>query len=194
MFSLRSIFRLTCTLACAVLLIGAALAGTFAPKLLGDSYVDADAEDDNFGAEETLWVSSDDGEPVMVAYISFEQIVGSYSPDDIESATLRVYAKDVESPGEVELHFYYEGFYEDTVTWSDELGYEEGADGAIEVDEDEVWYDFDATEIVKKSILECESCPFSLVLVSADDATVGFASSDDPDENVPELKITTIDG
>ncbi|MGC9514520.1 MAG: DUF7594 domain-containing protein [Methanocrinis sp.] len=191
---MRSIFRLTCTLACAVLLIGAALAGTFAPKLLGDSYVDADAEDDNFGAEETLWVSSDDGEPVMVAYISFEQIVGSYSPDDIESATLRVYAKDVESPGEVELHFYYEGFYEDTVTWSDELGYEEGADGAIEVDEDEVWYDFDATEIVKKSILECESCPFSLVLVSADDATVGFASSDDPDENVPELKITTIDG
>ncbi len=194
MFSLRSIFRLTCTLACAVLLIGAALAGTFTPKLLGDSYVDADAEDDNFGAEETLWVSSDEGEPVMVAYISFEQIVGTYSSDDIESATLRVYAKDVESPGEVELHFYYEGFYEDTVTWSDELGYEEEADGVIEVDEEEVWYDFDATEIVKKSILECESCPFSLVLVSADDATVGFASSDDSDENVPELKITTIDG
>jgi len=192
-FSLRSIFRLTCALACAVLLVGVALAGTFTPKLLGDSYIDADAEDDNFGTEDILWVSSEDDEPTMVTYISFEQIVGKYSPDEVESATLNVYAKEVENPGEVELHFYYEGFFEDTLSWSDELGYDEEADGVIDVEE-EGWYGFDATEIVKKSIVECETCPFSLVLVAKGDASVGFSSNDDADENFPEMKITTIDG
>jgi hypothetical protein len=92
----------------------------------------------------------------------------------------------------VELHFYNEGFFEDDIVWDGKPDYDEEVDGVIEVD-GVGWYEFDATETVKKAIEECPDCPFSAVLVAKGDAFVGFASKEDSDKNVPVLKVTTSD-
>lgn len=185
-------------LASALLLVGAASAMTWSsPNMLtDDSYIDRGLEEENFGTEETLWVSSEGSEPMKESWLSFLtpymiKALNIKSIDEISSATLRIYAKEVEAPGEVELHFYSEGFYEDTVVWDGKPDYEGEVEASIEVDE-EGWYDIDATSLVKKAILECKDCPFSAVLVAKGDASVGFASKEDSDGNVPVLKVTTI--
>lgn len=189
--------KLGCALACAVLMAGAAFAMSWSsPNMLtDDSYIVEGADEDNFGTEEILWVSSD---PAMESWLGFDtplmiEALGIESPDDVDSATLKVYAKEVETPGEVELHFYNHGIFEDTIAWDEyKPDYDEEADGVIDVTE-EGWYEFDATDIVKKAIEECTSCPFSMVMVSEDGASVGFASKEDSDGNVPLLTVNTID-
>jgi hypothetical protein len=196
---LKYTFKLGCALACAVLLVGATFAMSWSsPKMLiGDSYIDKGAEEDNFGTDETLWVSSEEDEPVMESWLYFDTILmkenlGIESSDEVDSATLKIYAKDVDAAGEVELHFYNEGFFEDTIVWEGKPDYDEEVDDVKEVDE-EGWYEFDATETVKKAIDECPDCPFSAVLMAKGDASVGFASKEDPDGNVPLLTVTTIE-
>lgn len=192
-------FKLGCALACAVLLVGATFAISWSSEkmLIGDSYIDKGAEDDNFGTEEILWVSSEEDEPVMESWLYFDtnimkEALGIESSDDVASATLKIYAKEVEAEGEVELHFYNEGFFEDDIVWDGKPDYDEEVDGVKEVDE-EGWYEFDATNVVKKAIEECPDCPFSVVLVAEGDASVGFASKEDADGNMPVLKVTTSD-
>ncbi len=192
-------FKLGCALACAVLLVGATFAISWSSEkmLIGDSYIDKGAEDDNFGTEEILWVSSEEDEPVMESWLYFDTNImkeapGIESSDDVASATLKIYAKEVEAEGEVELHFYNEGFFEDDIVWDGKPDYDEEVDGVKEVDE-EGWYEFDATNVVKKAIEECPDCPFSVVLVAEGDASVGFASKEDADGNMPVLKVTTSD-
>jgi len=196
---LKYMSKLACALACAVLMVGATFAMGWSSEkiLIGDSYIDKGAEEDNFGTEEILWVSSEEDDPVMEAWLYFDTVklidaLKIESPDDVVSATLKVYAGDVETAGEVELHFYNEGFFEDSIVWDGKPDYDEEVDGVIEVDE-EGWYEFDATNTVKKAIEECTHCPFSAVLVAKGDASVGFASKEDADGNVPMLKVTTID-
>lgn len=195
--------KLGCAMACAVLMVGAALAMSWSsPSMLtDDSYIVEGADEGNFGTEEILWVSSEDDEPVMESWLGFDtftmkEALGIESTDDadiIDSATLKVYAKEVETPGEVELHFYNHGIFEDTIAWDeDKPEYDEEVDGVIDVTE-EGWYEFDATSIVNKAIEECLECPFSVVLVAKDDASVGFASKEDSDGNAPLLTINTID-
>jgi len=174
------------------MMIGAASAGSFSPRLIDDAYVDAEEEDENFGLEDELWVSSEEGEPAMITYLYFLKI-GSKSEDEIESATLSLYATDVDNPGEVSIHFSEEGFSQDTVTWSDELEYDETADHTVEISE-EGWYDFDATEIVKKAIERCPSCPFSVFIVAEDDASIAFASQEGSEDDKPVLKYTSYEG
>jgi hypothetical protein len=196
-FSLKYSFKLGCALACAALLVGAAFAMSWSsPRMLtDDSYIVEDVDDDNFGTEEILWVSSD---PAMESWLGFDTVLmidgmGIESSDDVGSATLAVYAKEIETEGEVELHFYNHGFYEDTIAWDeDKPEYDEEVDGVIEVTE-EGWYEFDATSVVKKAIDECPDCPFSIVLVAAGDASVGFASKEDADGNAPLLTVVTAD-
>jgi hypothetical protein len=196
---LKYTFRLGCALACAVLLMGATFAMSWSSEkmLIGDSYIDKDAEEENFGTEEILWVSSEEDEPVMESWLYFDtnlmkEALGIESSDEVDSATLKIYAKEVEAEGEVEIHFYNEGFFEDDIVWDGKPDYDEEVDGVIDVSE-EGWYEFDATETVKKAIEECPDCPFSAVLVAKGDASVGFASKEDSDENVPVLKIITIE-
>ena len=62
----------------------------------------------------------------------------------------------------------------------------------MDIDE-EGWYDFDATEIVKKAIVECPSCPFSIVIVSEGDASVAFSSKEGSDNDKAVLKFTTFE-
>ena len=184
---MRSLFAL---LACAALLVGTGSAG-FVPKLIGDAYVDEGAEDDNFGEEDTLWVSSEDGEPVMVTWLNFMNI-GGKSSGDIESATLEIYVSDVEASGEVSVFFSKEHVFEDTLTWSDELEYDDEAVDTLEIDV-VGWYTFDATEIVKMAMDQCQSCPFSVVLMADDDATIGFTSKEGSEENKPVLEFTVFE-
>jgi hypothetical protein len=196
---LKYTFKLGCALACAVLLVGATFAMSWSsPKMLiGDSYIDKGAEEDNFGTDETLWVSSEEDEPVMESWLYFDTILmkenlGIESSDEVDSATLKIYARNIDAAGEVELHFYNEGFFEDTIVWEGKPDYDEEVDDVKEVDE-EGWYEFDATETVKKAIDECPDCPFSAVLMAKGDASVGFASKEDADGNVPLLTVTTIE-
>ena len=189
--------KLGCALACAVFLVGAAIAMSWSSEsmLTDDSYIVEGVDDESFGTEEILWVSKD---PAMESWLGFEtplmiEALGIESSDDVDSATLKVYAKEVEAEGEVELHFYSHGFYEDTIAWDeDKPEYDEEADDVIEVTE-EGWCEFDATSVVKKAIDECTTCPFSVVLVAAGDASVGFASKEDSEGNVPLLIVTTSD-
>ncbi|HPJ30066.1 MAG TPA: DNRLRE domain-containing protein [Methanothrix sp.] len=199
MFSLRYAIKMGCTLACAVLMVGATFAAVWSSEevLKGDSYIDAGAEDDNFGTEEILWVSSEDDEPVKESWLYFDtneikEALGIESADDVVSATLKIYAQEVEAEGEVEIHFYNEGFYEETIVWEGKPDYDEEDDANIDVSE-EGWCEVDVTDIVKKAIEECPDCPFSMVLVADDDASVGFASKEDSDGNVPELTVETGD-
>ncbi|MHC1631901.1 MAG: CBM96 family carbohydrate-binding protein [Methanotrichaceae archaeon] len=180
-------------LASVTLLAGAASAGTFSPHLIGDTYVDAENEDKNFGSKETLWVTSDDGEPIMVTFLEFNKI-GIKSADDIESAILKMYVTDVEEAGNVSAHFYKEGFFEDTLVWSGKPDYDEDADDMITIDE-EGWCRFDVTELMKKAVAEseCQTCPFSIVLVAEDNVSIGFASQEESDENKATLEFTTVD-
>jgi hypothetical protein len=196
--SLRYKFKSAFCMACALLLLGTAFAMTWSsPKMLtGDSYIAKGFEDENFGTEEILWASSEEDEPQMEAWLSFDTILmieslKIKSLDDIYSATLRVYAKEVEIPGEVELHFYNSGFFEETVVWDGKPDYDGDVEASIDVD-DEGWYEIDATSLIKKAIAECKDCPFSAVLVAKGDASVGFASKEDSEGNVPVLKVTTL--
>lgn len=196
---MRYPLKLGLVLACAILMVGAVAAMSWSSEkvLIGDSYIDKDAEDENFGTEEILWASSEADEPVKEAWLYFEtddirEALAIESADEVASATLKIYAKDVEAEGKVELHFYNEGFYEDTIVWEGKPDYDEEVDAVIEVSE-EGWYEFDATSIVKKAIEECTTCPFSMVMVAEGDASIGFASKEDSDGNVPELTVDTGD-
>jgi|GEM_PF-164248 len=195
-FSLKYSLKLGCALACAVLMLGAAIAMSWSSEsmLTDDTYIVEGVDEDNFGTEEILWVSSSD--PARESWLGFDTVLmidalGIESSDDVDSATLKVYAKEIETPGEVELHFYNHGFYEDTIAWDeDKPEYDEEVDDLIEVTE-EGWYEFDAANVVRKAIDECPDCPFTLVMVAAGDASVGFASKEDSDGNVPLLTVAT---
>jgi len=189
---LRSLYVAGCVLMCAVLLIGAASAG-FTTSLKEDTYVDVDMDDANYGLGTTLWASSDDGDPVKITYLKFDnnlENVGVESSDDIESASLKIYVTDVETEGEIIAYFSEEDFFEETVTWSDELEYLEDATATLYIDE-EGWCTFDATEIMKMAADECLTCPFAIVLVAEDDASIGFASKEGSDGNEAVLNYTT---
>jgi len=191
-------FKSAFCMACALLLVGTAFAMTWSSEkiLVGDSYIDKGAEDMNFGSEEILWVSSEEDEPLRESWLVFDTFsmidaIKIKSSDEVGSATLRVYANEVENPGEVELHFYNQGPLEDSIEWDGKPDYDGDVEASIDVD-DEGWYEIDATSLVKKAIAECKDCPFSAVLVAKGDASVGFASKEDSEGNVPVLKVTTL--
>ena len=189
---MRSLFVTGCVLMCAVLLMGATSAG-FTTELKEDVYVDAGMEDANYGLGTTLWVSSDDGDPVKITYLKFMnnlENVGVESGDDIESASLKIYVTDVETEGDIIVYFSEENFFEETVTWSDELEYLDDATATLHIDE-EGWCTFDATEIMKMAADECLTCPFAIVLVAEDDASISFASKEESDGNEAVLDYTT---
>ena len=48
------------------------------------------------------------------------------------------------------------------------------------------------TSIIQKAVETCtEGCPYSIILVAEDDASVGFTSSEASDENKPILEYVT---
>ncbi|OPY53686.1 MAG: hypothetical protein A4E49_01317 [Methanosaeta sp. PtaU1.Bin112] len=160
-------------MACIALLSGSAGAAKISPALLTDTYTDAEKEDQSFGEESILWVSSQSGKPVRVAYLSFAGM--TTLPQQISSASLKMYVKEVERPGKVSLYLY-DNAAMDTITWMDQPEYGREALGSLDIQETG-WQSWDATDFMKKAAEECsEGCPFSLVLVAEGDASISFAS------------------
>ncbi|OPY56594.1 MAG: hypothetical protein A4E49_00214 [Methanosaeta sp. PtaU1.Bin112] len=159
--------------ACIALLVGCAGAVKVSPTLEMDTYTDAENEDQSFGAEGTIWASSERGMPVRIAYLSFAGM--TTLPQQISSATMKMYAKEVERSGNVSLHLYDQAAM-DIITWAGQPEYDSKVLGTLNIGEPG-WQTWDATAFVKKAASECSrGCPFSLVLVAQGDASISFAS------------------
>lgn len=172
------------------MLMGAASAGDFGPNLRGDTYIDANNENDRHGIDETLWATSDDGEPVKVVFFNFQSLGEGRNANDIRSGTFDVYVTDAAEEGNVSVHFCKGSIFEDTLEWADDVSYDEDAGDTEYIDEDG-WYTWDVTSIVKTAAAECQSCPWSIVLVAEDDASIEFASKEGPEDLKAKLKYTT---
>jgi hypothetical protein len=157
----------------ALFLIGIAGAGKFAPALQMDTYTDAGNKEQSFGSENTLWVSSQNGQPEKIAYLAFAGM--TTLPQQISSGSLKMYVKEIERPGKVSIYLYNQAAM-DIITWADQPEYDPGVVGNLEIQETG-WQTWDATDFVKKAALECsEGCPFSVILVAEGDASISFAS------------------
>ncbi len=160
-------------LACIAMLAGCADAAKISPALQMDTYTDSENANLSFGEESAIWAASQSGEPVKIAYLSFAGM--TTLPQQVISASLKVYAKEVKRPGKVNLYLH-DNAAMDTVTWSDQPEYGEEALGALDIQETG-WQTLDATNFMKKAAEECsEGCPFSVVLVAEGDASISFTS------------------
>ena len=177
--------RAIIALACIFFLAGCAGAVKVSPALHTDTYTDADNENQSFGEKSVLWVSSHKGEPVRMAYLTFAGM--TKLPEQISSASLKIYVKEVERPGAVTLYLY-DSAVMDIITWADQPGYDSQALGSIDI-QDTGWQSWDATDFVKKTAAECsEGCPFSVVLVADEDASISFASQEGSEEEKAVLQ------
>lgn len=177
--------RAIIALACIFLLASCAGAVKVTPALHTDTYIDAENEDQSFGEESAVWVSSHMGEPVRIAYLSFAGM--TKLPEQISSANLKIYVKELERPGKVTLYLY-DNAAMNTVTWADQPEYDSQALGSIEIQETG-WQTWDATDFVKKAAVECsEGCSFSVVLVADEDASISFASQEGSEEEKAVLQ------
>lgn len=171
-------------LTCIAVLAGSAGAVKISPALEMDTYTDAGDEENSFGTDETLWVTSENGQPVRIAYLAFSGITSL--PQQISSGSLRMYAQEVERPGKVSIYLYDQTAM-DIITWADQPEYDPEAVGTLDIQEPG-WQTWDATAFMKKAAVECsEGCPFSVVLVAEDDASIGFASMEYSAEEKPVL-------
>jgi hypothetical protein len=176
-----------------MILAGAgASAGSFTVQMDVDTYVDSNNASESFGDATTLWAASENGNPDKIVYLSFINLFGSegaYKSDAISSATLTLEATNVEKPGKIEAYFLH-GATLDTATWNDREDYDHSISAFVQVDE-EGSYKLDATPLIKKAVETCtEGCPYSLVLVAEDGASVGFASSENSGQG-PSLEYAT---
>jgi len=172
-------------LACIAMLAGCAGAVKISPALQMDTYTDAENADQSFGEESAIWAASQSGEPMKIAYLSFAGM--TTLAQQINSASLKMYAQDVEQPGKVSL-FLYDNAAMDTITWSDQPEYGEESLGTLDIQETG-WQTWDATNFMKKAAEECsEGCPFSVVLVAEGNASISFASMEGSEEEKAALE------
>jgi len=177
-----------------LLLAADAAAGSFEADMDVDTYVNANNASQSYGDSDLLWATSEDGDPVNETYLSFVNIFGSQSifkPDQIESATLTLDAARVEKAGKVTAYFL-EGATFDNVNWKDKAKYDDNvSSSAVEI-EKEGSYELDVTSIIQKAIETCiEGCPYSIILVAQDNASIGFTSKEASDKDKPTLEYVT---
>ncbi len=177
-----------------LLLAATASAGSFKANMDVDTYVNANNASQSYGENDLLWASSESGDPVNETYLSFVNLFGSqsiFNPDDIKSATLTLDAARVEEAGKVTAYFFHGATF-DNLNWNDKTEYD-GNVSSIAVDiEKEGSYELDVTPIIKKAVEICtEGCPYSIVLVAEDNASIGFTSSEASDDNKPTLEYVT---
>jgi hypothetical protein len=187
--------RSLCALMSLFLLLAAnAAAGSFTASMDIDTYVNANDVNQSYGESNLLWVTSDNGTPVNETYLSIVNLFGSqsiFNPNQIKSATLTLDAAKVEETGKVTAYFLHGATF-DNVNWNDKGEYE-GNVTAVPADiEKEGSYELDVTPIIKKAVETCtEGCPYTIVLVAEDGASVGFTSSEASSENKPTLVYVT---
>ena len=177
----------------AVLLSAAsAAAGDFKVQMDVATYVDAANANANFSMNnDTLWAASADGKPVKEVYLSFVNnfgTVGVFNPDTVTSATLKLTAKNVDKPGTIKAYFVH-GATMETATWKDKPEYNTSVSSSLDVQKVGE-YTMDATPLIKMAVKTCtEGCPYSIVLVADDGASIGFSK----DAQKPALEYTTAD-
>jgi hypothetical protein len=176
-----------------LLLAATATAGSFKAEMDVETYVDANNTNQSFEDSNLLWAASQDNEPTKLVYLSVINMFGTqgvFNPDQIASATLTLDAAQVDKPGKITAYFLHGATF-DTMTWSDKTDYNtEVSSSPMDVEKVES-YTLDVTSIIKKAVEICtEGCPYTIVLVAEDDATVGFASSN-ASGNGPTLEYVT---
>ena len=175
----------------AVLLsVASAAAGDFKVQMDVATYVDAANANSNFSMNnDTLWAASADGKPVKEVYLSFVNnfgTVGVFNPDKVMSATLKLNAKNVDKPGMIKAYFVH-GATMETATWNDKPEYNSSVSSSLDVQKVGE-YTMDATPLIKMAVKTCtEGCPYSIVLVADDGASIGFSK----DAQKPALDYTT---
>lgn len=177
-----------------LLLAADAAAGSFEADMDVDTYVNANKANQSYGDSDLLWATSENGTPVNETYLGFVNFFGSqgiFKPEQIKSATLTLDAANVEKAGKVTAYFL-EGATFDNVNWYDKAEYDINVSSdAVEIEE-EGSYELDVTSIIQKAVETCiEGCPYSIILVAEEDASVGFTSSEASDKDMPTLKYIT---
>jgi len=175
-----------------VMLAATAVAVSSSVILDADTYVDSNDANQSFSDSDTLWASSANETPAKEVYLSFRNNFGTtsvFGPDAIKSATLDLTVTDVESPGEIKAYLVHGAVLE--ITWLDKPEYDSSVSASLNVTE-KGSYTIDVTPLVKKAVETCiEDCPYTIVLVAEDGASVGFASSEASEKNKPSLKYVT---
>ena len=177
-----------------LLLAATSAAGSFKAEMDVDTYVDANNANQSFEDSDLLWATSQGGAPKALVYLSFINLFGSqgvFKPEQIASATLTLDAAQIDKPGNVKAYFLH-GATLDTMTWYDKADYDaEVSSSQVDVDKAGS-YTLDVTSIIKKAVETCtEGCPYSIVIVAEDDASLAFTSSKASNENKPTLVYVT---
>ena len=150
-------------------------AGSFSPVMTESTYVDAAQANESFGGTNTLWVSSIDGKPINETYLSYAFNGPAITPDQIQSATLKIYADKVEKPGKVTAYFV-DGPTFETATWSDKPEYDSNISAGLAIDKSGE-YSVDVTPLIKMAAKTCLECGFSIALVADDSASIEFSKT-----------------
>lgn len=175
-----------------LLLAATATAGSFTADMDVQTYVDANNANQSFEDSDLLWAATQGKEPTKEVYLSVRNLLGSqgiFKPEQVASAILTLDAAQVDKPGKVKAYFLHGATLEGT-NWYDKLDYDaEVYSPSVDIGEAGS-YTMDVTSIVKKAVETCtEGCPYSIVLVAEDDASVGFSSG--ASGNKPALMYTT---
>ncbi|VVB71498.1 Uncharacterised protein [uncultured archaeon] len=177
-----------------LLLAASATAGSFKAQMDVDTYVDENNANQSFSDGDLLWATSDSGKEKQT-YLSFINLFGSQSifkPEQAKSATLTLDAAKVDKPGKITAYFLHGATF-GTMTWYDKLDYDSSVSDSVNIDK-EGSYTIDVTNIVQKAVEVCtEGCPYSIVLVADNGASVGFTSSEASDQKKPILEYTNAD-
>lgn len=175
-----------------LILASCASAGSFRAEMDVDTYMDEGNADLSFDEEDILWATSVAGEPEKEVYLSFINNfgpVGLFSPDQVKSAALTIYASDVEIPGEIKAYLAKEATLPG-VAWVDKPEYMSDISVSQEITE-EGEYTIDVTPLIKKAVDICvDGCPYSIVLVAQGDASIGFASMESSEDGTSLEYIT----
>ncbi len=175
-----------------VMLAATAAAVTSDVILDEDNYVDANDANQSFSDNDTLLVASVDEKPIKEVYLSLRNNFGTtnaFNPEAIKSATLDLTVTQVENPGEIRIYFVHGSSI--GITWLNKPVYDSSVSVPFNVEE-KGSYTLDVTPLIKKAVESCiEDCPYSMVLVAGDSASVGFASSEGSEKNKPSLEYVT---
>jgi hypothetical protein len=176
-----------------LLLAATATAGSFKAEIDVETYVDANNANQSFADSDLLWAASQDNESTKQVYLSVINMFGTqgiFNPEQIASATLTLDAAKVDKPGKITAYFLHGATF-DTVNWYDKTDYNAEVSSSPMDVENVGSYTLDVTSIIKKAVETCtEGCPYTIVLVAEDEATVGFASSG-ASGNKPTLEYVT---
>lgn len=177
-----------------LLLAATAAAASFTAEMDVDTYVDSDNANQSFADSDLLWAASDGGASNKEVYLSFINLLGSqgiFKPEQVSDATLTVDVVQVDRPGKITAYFLH-GATLETADWYTKDDYDaDVTSSSVEID-GEGSYELDVTPIIKKAVETCsEGCPYTIVLVAEDDASVAIASSESSEGDKPNLEYTT---